>query len=90
VIEGERTATMLTPQQEGQECHNRGSSSLPRLRSMQRRNAKHIQVDESGLESLEVKLPNHTICYHSYKIIKYYFEPKSDAAKCQLFFFVKI
>jgi hypothetical protein len=32
VIEGERTATMLTPQQGGQESPNRGSSSLPRLR----------------------------------------------------------
>jgi hypothetical protein len=31
VIEGERTATLLTPQQGGQECQNRGSSSLPRL-----------------------------------------------------------
>jgi hypothetical protein len=42
-------------------------------------------VDEIGLASLEGKLPNSTICYHSYKIIKEYFEPKSDAAKCQLF-----
>jgi hypothetical protein len=31
VIEGERTATLLTPQQGGQESQNRGSSSLPRL-----------------------------------------------------------
>jgi hypothetical protein len=42
-------------------------------------------VDESGLASLEGMLPNHTICYHSYKIIKEYFERKSDATKCQLF-----
>jgi hypothetical protein len=42
-------------------------------------------VDESGLASLEGKLPNHTIHYHSYKIIKGYFEPKSNAAKCKLF-----
>jgi hypothetical protein len=34
VIEGERTATLLTPQQGGQECQNRGSSSLPRLSSV--------------------------------------------------------
>jgi hypothetical protein len=85
VIEGERTATLLTPQQGGQECQNRGSSSLPRLSSVRRRTPKCIQVDESGLASLEGKLPNHTIHYHSYKIIKEYFEPKSDAAKCQLF-----
>jgi hypothetical protein len=31
VIEGERTANFLTPQQGVQECQNRGSSSLPRL-----------------------------------------------------------
>jgi hypothetical protein len=49
------------------------------------RTPKCIQVDESGLASLEGKLPNHTIHYHSYKIIQEYFEPKSDAAKCQLF-----
>jgi len=30
----------------------------------------NTQVDESGLASLEGKLPNRTICYHSYKIIK--------------------
>jgi hypothetical protein len=77
VIEGERTATLLTPQQGGQECQNRGSSSLPRLSIVRRRTPKCIQVDESGLASLEGKLPNHTIHYHSYKIIKEYFEPKS-------------
>jgi hypothetical protein len=49
------------------------------------RTPKRIQVDESGLVSLEGKLHNQTIRYHSYKIIKEYFEPKSDAAKCQLF-----
>ena len=42
-------------------------------------------MDEISLESLEGKLPNHTIHYHSYKIIKEYFEPKSNVAKCQLF-----
>jgi hypothetical protein len=85
VIEGERTATLLTPQQGGQESQNRGSSSLPRLSTTHRRNPKRIQVNESGLASLEGKLPNYTIHYHSYKIIQEYFEPKSDAAKCQLF-----
>jgi len=85
VIEGERTATLLTPQQGGQECKNRGSSSLPRLSTVQQITLKRIQVDESGLASLEGKLPNCTIHYHSFKIIQEYFEPKSDAAKCQLF-----
>ena len=59
--------------------------SLPRLRIVRRRTPKRIQVVESGLESLEGKLPRFTISYHSYKIIKEYFEPKSDASKCQLF-----
>ena len=85
MIEGERTATLLTPQQGGQECKNRGSSSLPRLSTMWRRTHKHIQVDESGLASHEGKLPNRIIHYHSYKIIQEYFEPKSNADKCQLF-----
>jgi hypothetical protein len=53
-----------------------------------RRTPKHIQVDESGLASLEGKLPNCIIHYHSYKIIKEYFEPKSEVVKCQLFFVV--
>ena len=58
---------------------------------MRQINPKRIQVDESGLASLEGKLPNHTIRYHSYKIIKEYFEPKYYAAKCQFFFgFIKI
>jgi hypothetical protein len=52
---------------------------------VRRRNPKHIQVNESGLTSLEGKLPNCTICYHSYKIIKEYFELKSNVSKCQLF-----
>jgi hypothetical protein len=45
-------------------------------------------VDESGLASLEGKLPNRTIHYHSYKVIKEYFEPKFDVAKCQLLFYL--
>jgi hypothetical protein len=46
------------------------------------RTPKHIQVDESGLASLEGNLHNRIIRYHYYKII---LEPKADAAKCQLF-----
>ena len=84
-IEGERTKTLLTPQQGGQESQNRGSSSLPILSTTRWRTPNRIKVDESGLASLEGKLPNCTIPYHSYKIIQEYFEPKSDAAKCQLF-----
>jgi hypothetical protein len=52
---------------------------------VRRRTSKRLQVDESGLASLEGKLPNHNISYHSYKIIKEYFELNFDAAKCQLF-----
>ena len=91
MIEGEIIATLLTPQHGGQESQNRGSSSLPRLSIAQRRTPKRIQVDESGIASLEGKLPNRTIRYHSYKIIKEYFEPKYDAAKMSIIFrFVKI
>ena len=46
---------------------------------------KHIQVDESALSSMEGKIPKHTIHLHCSKIIKQYFEPKSNAGKCQLF-----
>ena len=70
VIEGERTATLLTSQHRGQECQNRGSSSLPRLSSVRRRTPKCIQVDKICLESLEGKLPNYIIHFHSYRIIK--------------------
>ena len=85
MIGGEIIATLLTPQKGGQECQNRGSSSLAILSIVRRRIPKFIQVDESGLISLKGKLPNRTIHYHSYKIIKEYFEPISDATKCQLF-----
>jgi hypothetical protein len=79
VIEGETTKTSLNPQYGGQECQHRGSLSLPRLSIMQRGTPKDIHVNESGLASLEHNLPNFTIHCHSYKIIKEYFEPKSDA-----------
>jgi len=85
MIEGEKNEKLLTPQYEGQKSQNTVLSSLPRMSIGRRRSPKCIQVDGSGLESLECKLPNHTIPYHSYKIIQEYFEPKSDAAKCQLF-----
>jgi hypothetical protein len=85
VIEGERTPTFLIPQHGGQECSNRGSSSLPKLSIVRRRTPKTIHVDEIGLASLEGKLPNRIIHYHSYKTIKEDFEPKYDVAKCQLF-----
>jgi hypothetical protein len=39
----------LAPINGGQECQNRGSSSLPRLSSVRRRIPKCIYVDESGL-----------------------------------------
>jgi len=85
MIEGERKKMLLTPLHGGQECQNRGSSSLPRLRSVRRRTPKCISVDESGIASLEGNLTNHNICYHSYKTIKEYFETKFNATKCQLF-----
>ena len=73
-----------TPQQRGQECNDMGPSSMPPLETVHRRTPKHIQVDKSGLASLEGKLPNRTIRYQTFKIIKQYFESKSDAGKCQL------
>ena len=42
-------------------------------------------MDESGIASLEGKLPNCIVHYHSYKIIKELFEPKYDVTKCKLF-----
>ena len=47
---------------------------------------KCIQVDGSGLASLEHRLHDWTIHYQTFKIIKQYFESKFDAVKCQLFF----
>ena len=51
---------------------------------MHRRAHKCIQVDECALESLEGKLPNQTIHYQTFKIIKQYFESKFDVGKFQL------
>jgi hypothetical protein len=42
-------------------------------------------VDESVVAPPEGKLPSWNIFYHSYKIVKEYFEPKSDATKCQVY-----
>ena len=61
-----------------------GPSSMPPLETVHRRTPKCIQVDECALESLEGKLPDRTIRYQTFKIIKQYFESKSDAGKCQL------
>ena len=58
---------------------------MPPLEIVRRRTPKCIQVDECALESLEGKLPGQTIHYQTFKIIKQYFELKSDAGKCQLF-----
>ena len=59
VIEGERTITFVTSQQRGEESHNMGPSSLPILSSVWKINYKCIQVEESGITSLEGNyLPN--------------------------------
>ena len=58
---------------------------MPRLETTRRRTPKHIQVDECALESLEGKLPNRTVCYQTFKIIKQYFESKSDAVNVNYF-----
>ena len=73
-----------TPQQRRQECNDTGPSSMPPLEIVHRRTPKRIQVDECALESLEGKLPDWTIHYQTFKIIKKYFESKSDAGTCQL------
>ena len=73
-----------TPQQRRQECNNTRPSSMPPLETVHRRTPKHIQVDECALESIEGKLPDQTIHYQTFKIIKQYFESKFDAGKCQL------
>ena len=57
---------------------------MPPLETVHRRTPKCIQVDECALESLEGKLPDRTILYQTFKILKQYFESKSDAGKCQL------
>ena len=73
-----------TPQQRRQECLDTKPSSMPPLETVCRRTPKCIQVDECALKSLEGKLPDQTIRYQTFKIIKQYFESKSDAGKCQL------
>ena len=59
-----------TPQQRHQECLDTGPSSMPPLETVRRRTPKCIQVDECALESLEGKLPDRTIWYQTFKIIK--------------------
>ena len=62
-----------TPQQRRQECNDTGPSSMPPLETVHKRTPKRIQVDECALESLEGKLPDRTIHYQTFKIIKQYF-----------------
>ena len=57
---------------------------MPPLEIVRRRTLKCILVDECSLESLEGKLPDQTIRYQTFKIIKQYFESKYDAGKHQL------
>ena len=47
--------------------------------------SKRIQVDESGLNSMEGKVAKRTILRHSSQIMRQYFDNKSEAGKCQLF-----
>ena len=61
-----------------------GPSFMPPLEIVYRGTPKCIQLDECSLGSLEGKLPDRTIRYQTFKIIKQYFESKSDAIKCQL------
>ena len=56
----------------------------PGMTSARKRTPRHIHVDESRLSGLEGKLPKRTIDWHCSKILKEYFESKSDAGKCQL------
>ncbi len=58
--------------------------SIPRLSSVRKRTPRCIHVDESCLSGLEGKLPKRTIDWQCSKILKEYFESKSDAGKCQL------
>jgi hypothetical protein len=51
---------------------------------MHRKTPQCIQVDECSLASVKGKLPDRTIGYQTFKIIKKYFELKFDAGKCQL------
>ena len=61
-----------------------GPSSMPPLEIVHQITPKCIQVDESGLASLEGKLLDRTIHYQILKTIKQYFESKSNVGKCQL------
>lgn len=59
---------------------------MPPLEIVHQRTPKFLQVDESGIMSLEGKLPNWTIHYQYFKIIKKYFKSKFDASKYKLSF----
>ena len=48
------------------------------------RTPRRIQVDESGLTSMEGKVAKCTILHHSSQIMRQYFDNKSEAGKCQL------
>ena len=55
------------------------------LTSKREINPKHIQVNESELASMEGKVDKHTILRHCSRIMKEYFDNKSEAGKFQLF-----
>ena len=57
---------------------------LPQLSTARRKTPRRIRVDDSTLASLEGKLPKRTIAWQCRKIIKEFFESKTDGAKCQL------
>lgn len=46
---------------------------------------KHIKVDESTLFSMEGKITQCKINHHCSQLIKQFFEPNSNAGRCQLF-----
>ena len=60
-------------------------NATPSISNGRKCTPKRIQVDESTLSSMERKMPQCTIHRHCSEIIRQYFEPKSDAGKCQLF-----
>ena len=53
--------------------------------SKRKRTPKQLQVDESGLNSMEGKVAKCTILRCCSQIMTQYFDNKSEAGKCQLF-----